>query len=71
MVGVTYALKEADSPAKLLLQVHDELIFECPDDKKSIESAIAIIKDKMENAVQLNVPLRVSIEYGKSWGEFH
>ena len=71
MVGVTYALKEADSPAKLLLQVHDELIFECPDDKKSIESAIAIIKDKMENAVQLSVPLRVSIEYGKSWGEFH
>ena len=71
MVGVTYALKEADNPAKLLLQVHDELIFECPDDKKSIESAIAIIKDKMENAVQLSVPLRVSIEYGKSWGEFH
>ena len=71
MVGVTYALKEADSPAKLLLQVHDELIFECPDDKAAIENAIAIIKDKMENAVQLSVPLRVSIEYGKSWGEFH
>ena len=71
MVGVTHALKEAESPAKLLLQVHDELIFECPDDKTAIENAIKIIKDKMENAVQLSIPLRVSIEFGKSWGEFH
>ena len=56
---------------KMLLQVHDELIFECPDDKETIEKTIALIKDKMENAYKLNVPLRVSIEYGKNWGLFH
>ena len=71
MLNVSAALKESKSPAKLLLQVHDELIFECPDDQACIEATIALIKDKMENAVKLNVPLRVSIEYGKNWGEFH
>ena len=71
MLNVTAALKETSSPARLLLQVHDELIFECPDDKATINATIALIKDKMENAVKLNVPLRVSIEHGKNWGEFH
>ena len=71
MLGVTQALKESGSKAKLLLQVHDELIFECPDDQKTIDETIALIKDKMENAVKLSVPLRVSVEYGKNWGEFH
>ena len=71
MLNVTAALKKSNSPARLLLQVHDELIFECPDDEATINATIALIKDKMENAVKLNVPLRVSIEHGKNWGEFH
>ena len=71
MLAVSEALAKTKSPARLLLQVHDELIFECPDDQSTIDATIALIKDKMENAVKLNVPLRVSIEYGKNWGEFH
>ena len=71
MLSVSAALEETGSPARLLLQVHDELIFECPDDQAAIDATIALIKDKMENAVKLNVPLRVSIEHGKNWGEFH
>ena len=71
MTDIALALEKAKSPARLLLQVHDELIFECPDDKTEIEKTIALIKDKMEHAVELSVPLRVSIEYGKNWGEFH
>ncbi len=71
MLKVSEELARTASPARLLLQVHDELIFECPDDKATIDATIALIKDKMENAVKLNVPLRVSIEYGKNWGEFH
>jgi DNA polymerase-1 len=55
----------------MLLQVHDELIFECPDDEATVQQTIALIRDKMEHAVQLKVPLRVSIECGKNWGEFH
>lgn len=71
MLDVNRALKEKNNGARLLLQVHDELIFECPDDSRTIEETISIVRDKMENAVKLNVPLRVSIEYGKNWGEFH
>ncbi|MBR1615761.1 MAG: hypothetical protein IJ673_09820, partial [Treponema sp.] len=57
--------------AKLLLQVHDELIFECDDDEKAVSDTIALVRDKMEHAFRLSVPLRVSIETGKNWGEFH
>ncbi len=71
MIGVNSALDKINNGAKLLLQVHDELILECPDEPKIIEETIALVKDKMENAVKLNIPLRVSIEHGKNWGEFH
>lgn len=71
IIEVDSALKKMNNGAKLLLQVHDELILECPDEQKTIEETIALVKDKMENAVKLNVPLRVSIEHGKNWGEFH
>ena len=71
MIDVSKALKESKLPCKILLQVHDELIFECDENEKIIQQAISLIKEKMENAVKLKVPLRVSIEYGKNWGEFH
>lgn len=71
MLKVNDALKQNPTGAKMLLQVHDELIFECPDDKETIEKTLTLIKENMEGAVALNVPLRVSIEYGKNWGEFH
>ncbi|MCR4743240.1 MAG: DNA polymerase I [Treponema sp.] len=71
MIKISKALEESKSPAKLLLQVHDELIFECPEDPKIVEETINLIKDKMENAVKLSVPLRVSVESGDSWGKFH
>ncbi len=60
-----------DKKLKMLLQVHDELIFECDNDEETVKKAINLIREKMEGAYKLNVPLRVSIEYGKSWGEFH
>ena len=71
MIDVREALKACDNKTKLLLQVHDELIFECDDDEQVISDTIALIKDKMEHTVRLAVPLRVSIEYGKNWGQFH
>ena len=63
----------------LLLVSHDryfmdktvDSLFECDQDERIIQQAISLIKEKMENAVKLKVPLRVSIEYGKNWGEFH
>jgi DNA polymerase-1 len=61
--------KLADSPARLLLQVHDELILECPKDLAT-ETA-RLVQHEMENAVSLTIPLRVSVETGKRWGKFH
>ncbi|MDR2702603.1 MAG: DNA polymerase I [Spirochaetaceae bacterium] len=61
--------KLADSPARLLLQVHDELILECPKDLAA-ETA-RLVQHEMENAVPLMIPLRVSVETGKCWGKFH
>ncbi len=71
MIDVDKALKANPTGAKMLLQVHDELILECPDNPAAIEKTISIIEDSMENAVTLSVPLRVSVESGKNWGEFH
>ena len=71
MIQISNGLKELNNGSKLLLQVHDELILECPDDQETITQTITFVKQTMENAVQLKVPLRVSIEYGKNWGLFH
>jgi DNA polymerase-1 len=69
MVHLDKALAGARSPARMLLQVHDELILECPE--QYAEETAALVKAEMENAVKLSIPLRVSVETGKRWGDFH
>jgi DNA polymerase-1 len=49
--------------------VHDELILECPE--ADAPAAAKLTKEVMEDAVKLRVPLRVSVETGKRWGDFH
>ena len=53
----------------MILQVHDELNFDVL--KKELEQAQDIIKDEMENAVSLRVPLLVDVGTGKNWFEAH
>ena len=67
MIDVYYRLQEENINAKLILQVHDELIIEC--DEKSTEKAKEILKDSMENVYSLNLPLKVDINEGRSWYE--
>ncbi len=67
MVKVSRRLKEEALNAKLILQVHDELIIEAP--KNEEQQVKKLLKEEMENAVRLKVPLTVSIETGKSWYE--
>jgi DNA polymerase-1 len=69
MLNLDKRLADVQSPARLLLQVHDELILECP--KDAAAETVALVKTEMEQAVSLNVPLRVSVETGKRWGSFH
>lgn len=65
MIDVSNALKEQGLKAKLILQVHDELVLEAPEGEA--ERAAAILKECMENAVQLKVPLTVDVHIGKDW----
>jgi DNA polymerase-1 len=51
----------------MLLQVHDELLFEVP--RANAEPLLARVRDRMENAMQLNVPLRVESGMGTNWLE--
>ena len=53
--------------SKMLLQVHDELVFEVVDDK--VQEAAGKIKAIMENIYQLSAPLKVDVETGNNWGE--
>ena len=69
MLKLDRALCAAASPARLLLQVHDELILECP--KDAAKETTELVKREMEDAVKLKIPLRVSVETGKRWGDFH
>ncbi len=69
MIRVQRMLDREMPEVKMLLQVHDELIFEAPE--RSVESAMARIREEMEGAVQLDVPLRVSVETATSWGDMH
>jgi DNA polymerase-1 len=67
MVSLDRAL--AGTGAALLLQVHDELILECPE--TTAQETAAVVKQVMESSTRLKVPLRVSVECGKNWGDFH
>ncbi len=65
MIGVHNRLKKEGFKAKLVLQVHDELMIDCPIEEKDAVSEI--LQAEMENAVKLNVPLTAEVGVGKSW----
>ncbi len=67
MVRVYNRLKDENMDAKLILQVHDELIVEAPENE--IEKAAKILSEEMENACQMKVRLRADVNIGKTWYE--
>ena len=73
MMRMPRALSDAGLKTKMLLQVHDELVFEAPEAEAA--TAAALIKRVMETAaepaVALSVPLTVDARWGKSWDEAH
>jgi len=69
MVRLPNALADAGLGARMLLQVHDELIFEVPE--AEIESTIELVRTVMEGAAKLNVPLVVDTGTGSNWDEAH
>lgn len=65
MVQFSNKMKDTDFNAKLLLQVHDELIFEVPEEE--LEAFKPFVEDIMDNALELSVPLSVESSYGETW----
>ena len=61
--------KELKNYAKLVIQVHDELVFECKKDK--VEYVSKKVKNYMENSIKIKVPLKVDINKGQSWSDAH
>ena len=69
MINVDKKLKESGLGARLLLQVHDELLVESP--REHAEEVYKLLIEEMENAVKLSVPLKVEAEIGESWFDCH
>jgi len=67
MLNIPPALKEAGLKAKMLLQVHDELVFECP--KNELKETARVVQEIMENSYPLSIPLLTEARYGANWGE--
>ncbi|REJ84437.1 MAG: DNA polymerase I [Planctomycetota bacterium] len=65
MIGVHHRIAEENHPARMLLQIHDELVFEVPED--NVESIIALAREEMTTAVLLKVPLVVDVKSGDNW----
>ena len=69
MVHVWQRLRDEKLQARLLLQVHDELIVEAPEEE--IDEVKRILKEEMENVVHYSVPLTTEVGVGKTWLEAH
>lgn len=69
MIKVYNRLRESKLDAKLILQVHDELIVEAKED--CADKVAALLKEEMENAVKLTVPMTVDVNIGKTWYDTH
>ena len=67
MIKVASALKDAGLHGHLLLQVHDELVLECPENE--LKETVKIVRTMMENAYNLVIPLKTEARFGHDWGD--
>jgi len=67
MLNIQRRLDREKRPSRMLLQVHDELVFETPE--KNVEEDAAIVREEMTNAMKLKVPLKVEVGWAKNWQE--
>ena len=69
MIRIQKRINDENLPLRMMLQVHDELVFECP--REQVEELSAMVKSEMEGAMELKVPLIASVGFGKNWLEAH
>jgi len=66
MIKMPGAIKQSNLKVKILLQVHDELLLECPE--VEIKETVRVVRDVMENAFKVSIPLATDAAWGKNWG---
>ena len=69
MINIYNEMNKRGLKSKMILQVHDELVFEVPD--KEVKTMRQLVQNKMEAAMKLNIPIKVEIGIGKNWLEAH
>ncbi|MDX1777352.1 MAG: DNA polymerase I [Thermodesulfobacteriota bacterium] len=69
MLSISKRVAKEKLKAKMIMQVHDELVFEVPE--KELEPVAKMVKEEMENVMELSIPLKVEIHWGKTWNEAH
>jgi len=67
MVKIYEQIKKKNLKARMTIQVHDELVFDLP--KQELDEVVILVKDKMENVLKLDVPIKVDVKKGKNWLE--
>jgi DNA polymerase-1 len=69
MIRIQRRIEELRLSTKMIMQVHDELVFEVPEEET--QKALPMIQKEMEGVMELSAPLKVSIQSGKNWAEIH
>ena len=69
MINIHQAMRDAGLNSKMILQVHDELVFEVP--LNEVDEMRSLVKKRMEEALELRVPVKVEIGTGQNWLEAH
>ena len=69
MINIHSRLIQEDFQTKMLLQVHDELVFEVPEEE--LDTVVSMVRREMEGVYPLRVPLKVDIKKGRNWDEAH
>jgi DNA polymerase-1 len=69
MLSISNRLAKEKLKTKMIMQVHDELVFEVPE--KELETVAQMVKEAMENVMELTIPLKVEMHWGKTWNEAH
>jgi DNA polymerase-1 len=69
MIRINDRMRREQFTGRMILQVHDELIFEAPE--QEIETLRALVKNEMEGVLEMSVPLKVDISWGNNWSEVH
>jgi len=69
MININNRIKESSLNSKMILQIHDELLFDVPKDE--IDKLSSLVQQEMESAIQLDIPLKVDCDYGQNWFEAH